>query len=224
MRYEAVLFDLDGTLCRSVGDTAAAYHTAFDAVGSDPFGEPSELWDRLDGPPDPYDPVGYIATGFSRLAAVYRRRVDPLQLSEAFLAALDHRAVAFTPGADQAVSLASSTGRTGLVTNGPRDRQEPKVEALGLDERLDTVVYAGDLPRRKPHRDPFDRALEELDVPPERAVYVGDSLEYDVAGAFTAGIDAAWLRSDREGDTKGYSPEWTLDSLAEFGTVFEARS
>lgn len=223
MRYEAVLFDLDGTLCQSVGETTAAYHTAFDAIGCEPFGEPSELWERLDGPPDPTDPVGYIATGFARLAAVYQRRIDPVHLSEAFLSALEYRAVAFSPGAEQALSLASATGSTGLITNGPRVRQEPKVDALGVADRLDTIVYAGDLARRKPLRDPFDRALDELDVPPDRAVYVGNSLKYDVAGAFTAGIDAVWLRSDPACETEGYSPEWTLDSLTELDTVLDVQ-
>jgi putative hydrolase of the HAD superfamily len=219
--YDAVLFDLDGTLCRSTGDTTAAYRTAFEAIDSDPFGAPSELWERLDGPPDPDDHVGYIATGFARLAAVYDRQVPPLELSEAFLAALDDRAVEFTPGAEQALALASAAGSTGLVTNGPRDRQEPKVDALGLGERLDTVVYAGDLDRRKPHAAPFDRALAALDVTPDRAVYVGNSLEYDVAGAFTAGIDAVWLRPAPDREPLGYSPAWTLDSLTEFEAVVD---
>ena len=218
-RYEAVLFDLDGTLCRPTGDVMAAYEAAFESVGIDPFGEPSALWQLLDGPPDPDDHVGYLATGFARLATIHGRQVDPVALSTGFLDAIDHAAVEFAPGAKAAVGRAAETARTGLVTNGPRSRQSPKVETLELVDRLDTVVYAGDLPRRKPHAEPFDRALEALDVAPADAVYVGDSLKYDVAGAFTAGLDSVWLRPDPDADDEGYAPTWTLDSLDAFDTV-----
>ena len=220
-RYEAVLFDLDGTLCRGTGDVAAAYEAAFESVGVEPFGEPAALWRLLDGPPDPDDNVGYLATGFARLAAIHGRQVNPTELSAAFLDGIDHGAVEFTPGAEAAISRAAETARTGLVTNGPRSRQSLKVETLGLVERLDTVVYAGDLPRRKPHAEPFDRALATLDVAPADAVYVGNSLKYDVAGAFTAGLDSVWLRPDPDADDEGYRPTWTLDSLEAFDTVLD---
>ncbi|UIP00437.1 HAD family hydrolase [Halobaculum sp. CBA1158] len=223
-RYEAVLFDLDGTLCRRTGDVTAAYEAAFESAGVEPFGEPSALWRALDGPPDPDDHVGYLATGFARLAAIHDRRVDPVALSAAFVDAVDHAAVEFTPGAEAAIGRAAETARTGLVTNGPRSRQSSKVEALGLAERLGTVVYAGDLPRRKPHAEPFDQALAALDVAPADAVYVGNSLKYDVAGAFTAGLDSVWLRPDPDADDEGYRPTWTLDSLEAFDAVLDARS
>ncbi|MFC6787275.1 HAD family hydrolase [Halobaculum halobium] len=218
-RYEAVLFDLDGTLCRPTGDVTTAYEAAFESVGTEPFGEPAALWQLLDGPPDPDDHVGYLATGFARLATIHDRQVDPVALSTGLLDAIDHAAVEFVPGAKAAIGRAAETARTGLVTNGPQSRQSSKVETLELADRLDTVVYAGDLPRRKPHAEPFDRALGALDVAPADAVYVGDSLKYDVAGAFTAGLDSVWLRPDPDADDEGYSPTWTLDSLDAFETV-----
>jgi putative hydrolase of the HAD superfamily len=217
--YDAVLFDLDGTLCRGTSDGSAAFGAAFETVGVEPFGEPGDLWQLLDGPPDPDDRVGYLAAGFARLGAIYGRRVDPLALSEAFLSAIQDAAVEYTPGAERAMALAAADARTGLITNGPRDRQEPKVNALGLEERLETVVYAGDLARRKPHAEPFERALSALDVPKENAVYVGNSLAYDVAGAFTAGLDSVWLRPDPGADHEGYRPDWVLDSLEAFDIV-----
>ncbi|SHG40832.1 HAD family hydrolase [Halobaculum gomorrense] len=220
-RYEGILFDLDGTLCRQTGDVTAAYEAAFESVGIDPFGEPGALWPLLDGPPDPDDHVGYLAAGFARLAAIHDRRVDPVALATAFVAAADHGAVEFTPGAEAALDRAAETARTGLVTNGPRSRQSPKVETLGLADRLETVVYAGDLPRRKPHAEPFDRTLAALDVAPADTVYVGNSLKYDIAGAFTAGLDSVWLRPDPDADDEGYRPTWTLDSLDALDTVLE---
>jgi putative hydrolase of the HAD superfamily len=217
-RFDAVLFDLDGTLCRRTQDTDAVFAAAFDRAGTAPFAEPDDLWAALDGPPDPDDRVGYLGAGFARLAAQHDRDVDPLTLAEAFVAGVDDTQVELTPGAERALDAAAATGSTALLTNGPTDRQAAKVDALGLAERVDAVVYAGDHPRRKPHAAPFERTLAALDVPAARALYVGDSLAYDVAGAHTAGLAAAWLADDGA-DPAPYTPEFVLDSLADLPEV-----
>jgi len=219
-RFDAVLFDLDGTLCRWVQDTEAAYETAFERAGVAPFGEPSELWTALDGPPDPDDRVGYLGAGFARLAARYgRSEVDPLALADRFVDRIDDTQVEYRPGAEAAVERAAATGDAGLLTNGPSSRQSAKVETLGLADRLDTLVYAGDLPRRKPHAAPFERALEALGAPADRTLYVGDSLAYDVAGAHNAGLEVAWCRRDADDDPGDYRPEHVVDSPSELLSV-----
>ncbi len=53
------------------------------------------------------------------------------------------------------------------MTNGPESRQSVKLSSLDLRDAFDVVVYAGDMPRRKPHREPFDAAVEALGVAPE---------------------------------------------------------
>lgn len=221
VEYEAILFDLDGTICQRTGDAAAAYYKTFDKVETEQFGELNDLWRLLDGPPDPDDRVGYIATGFARLATIHDQQVDPVKLSKTFIDVIDDQAVGFTPGAEQAISLASENAQVGLITNGPRDRQMPKIESLGLGNRFETIIYAGDLYRRKPHVRPFTEALNELDVPAHRSAYVGNSLKYDVAGAFIAGLDSIWIRSDSDNNVSGYNPDWTLDSLEEFDRILE---
>lgn len=222
--YDAVLFDLDGTLCRRTQDTAALFEAAFERVGAEPFAEPEDLWAALDGPPDPDDQVGYLGAGFARLAAQHGRQVDALALASAFVAGVDNRQVAFRPGAHEALDAARAAGRTGLVTNGPASRQADKVAALGLEAKLDTVVYAGDLARRKPHAVAFERALASLAVPAERALYVGDSLGYDIAGAHTAGLTAVWCRRDPDETPEPYRPDHVVDSLAGLPALLEERS
>jgi len=217
-RFDAVVFDLDGTLCRRTQDTDAVFAAAFDRVDLAPFGEPDELWAALDGPPDPDDRVGYLGAGFARLAAQYDRDADPLALARGFVDGVDNTQVELTPGADRALDAAAAAGATALLTNGPADRQATKVGTLGLADRLDAVVYAGDYRRRKPHAAPFERTLATLDVPADRALYVGDSLAYDVAGAHTAGLAAAWLADD-DADPAPYDPEFVLDSLADLPEV-----
>jgi putative hydrolase of the HAD superfamily len=210
--FDAVLFDLDGTLCERTQDTDRLYRAAFERVGVEPFGEPEALWASLRGPPDHDDQAGYLGAGFARLAARHGRSdVDPVALGSALTDFVDDRQVSLVPGADAALATARANGPVGLVTNGPERRQRPKLDALDVTDHFDAHVYAFDLPRRKPHADPFDRALEVLDVAPDRALYVGNSLAYDVAGAHNAGLAAAWLQNGD--DLDGYDPEYVLESV-----------
>ena len=220
MTFDAVVFDLDNTLCRRTGDVDTAYRRAFDRVGVDPFGAPEELWAALDGPPDPDDRAGYLGAGVARVAARHGRSdVDPVAVATALLDEIDNSEVEFLPGAERALAAARKLGPVGILTNGPERRQRPKIEALGLDTAVDAIVYAGDRPRRKPHVDPFEVILSALGVAADRTLYVGDSLAYDVAGAHNAGLEVAWLRGDD--DAGEYDPEYVLDSLTDLEDVFD---
>ena len=224
--FDAVLFDLDGTLCRRTQDTQQLYRDAFERAGVEPFGDPEALWDELRGPLDHDDRVGYIGAGFARLAAQHDRPdADPLALAAAMTDLVDDSQVAFREGASTALDSAAETGVVGLVTNGPERRQRVKLDALGITDRFDARVYAFDLPRRKPHADPFHRALAALDAEPERALHVGNSLAYDVAGAQNAGLAAAWLGNGNGNgdDPDPYDPEHTLTSLAGLGALLTGK-
>jgi putative hydrolase of the HAD superfamily len=219
MTPAAVAFDLDGTLCEGTQDEGPLYEAAFAATDVRPFGTAGELWAELEGPPDADDEQSYLAAGFRRVAAQYgRRRVPADDLAAGLIEAVDRNAVAFRSGAEAALETAGEHGPVAIMTNGPARRQAPKVRALGLGERVDTVVYAGDLDRRKPHPEPFEAVCRALDSDPASTVYVGNSLAYDVAGAHGAGLEAAWC--PREDDDPGrYQPEYVLDGPADLDVV-----
>jgi len=221
--FDAVCFDLDGTLCQNTQDTHAMYEQAFDRAGEPLVGEPAALWAALSGPPDHDDPVGYFAAGFARVAAQHGRPdLDTLAVARALRSVIDDRAVGLRPGATDALDAASAIGPIGVVTNGPKARQQTKLEALGIVDRFETAVYAAELARSKPHAEPFEQAVSDLDVAAERTLYVGNSLAYDVAGAQNAGLPVAWLCGDDErGD---YDPAYVIDSLAELPAILRGES
>ncbi|WP_410764761.1 HAD family hydrolase [Haloferax sp. DFSO60] len=223
--FDAVLFDLDGTLCQHDQSEETIYFGAFDAAGIDAFGAPSDLWSALAGPPDPNNPQNYLAEGFERVATKHGYdAVDSTALAKGFMEIVDHTAVSFRPGALDALDAAADAGHVGLITNGPEHRQSIKLGALGLEEAFDVVVYAGDMPRRKPFSDPFDHALDTLSVRAEASLYVGNSLKFDVEGAQNAGLSAAWCPEDPEiiESMDGYQPEFVFESLHELAPVLTA--
>jgi putative hydrolase of the HAD superfamily len=72
---------------------------------------------------------------------------------------------------------------------------EKKLEYLGLGKGWDTVLCSEDSGRLKPDPLPFSRLAAALELPPERILYVGNSLNYDAAGAQRAGMRTALIRS-----------------------------
>ena len=77
------------------------------------------------------------------------------------------------------------------------------LEQMGLAERLNFAVFSSEVGLRKPHPEIFERALGELGVEPEAALFVGDRLFEDIRGAAELGmttVQALWFRADEHPD------------------------
>lgn len=101
---------------------------------------------------------------------------------------------------DALAALRRRGGRTGVVSNFDC-RLHGILAGLGLRALLDVVVLPSDAGAAKPDARIFHFALERLGVAPDRALYVGDDAEQDVAGARAAGmlaIDVAELGDLRD--------------------------
>ena len=88
--------------------------------------------------------------------------------------------------------------RLGVITNGDPGQQRRKLKATGIDQRFETEVFSGELGIAKPDPGIFHEACRRLKISPGECVMVGDNLERDVLGARSAGMQAIWLRRDRE--------------------------
>ena len=101
------------------------------------------------------------------------------------------------PDADASIRWAAERFQvTGIITNGPSDVQWGEVRQVGLEDRVDRVIVAGDIDAFKPDPRIFEAALEGLGIPPQAAVFIGNSADHDAAGAIQAGWSAIWLNRD----------------------------
>ena len=101
------------------------------------------------------------------------------------------------------------------------------VEEAGFREHFDVIAISDAVGWRKPREEIFRVVLETLDVAPEEALHVGDSLRADVAGAAAVGMRTAWvtrrvtdpdkLRAEHEGP----APDHELRDLAELESLIE---
>lgn len=83
--------------------------------------------------------------------------------------------------------------RVAAVTNGSGAHQREKLDGLGIARFFDAVVIAGELGAAKPDPHIFRTACDQLAVPAEQALHVGDRLDVDAVGARDAGLHGVWL-------------------------------
>jgi FMN phosphatase YigB (HAD superfamily) len=213
---EAVLFDIDDTVCRYRQSIGEVLDVAFDRAGVDPFFTPADYRARYPEFAQASDGVGELRSrcfvSFARdagLAPSVGRTVASVYAEER-----DHGQVRLTEGAGEALDHVTEHYRVAAVTNGPPEIQAPKLDTLGLRGRFETVVHAGYDAPAKPAPEPFHRALSFLEADASRAVHVGNSLASDVAGAHAAGLHSAWLPDGTAG-TPDPKPDYTLETLGD---------
>jgi N-acetyl-D-muramate 6-phosphate phosphatase len=167
MSYEAVLFDLDGTLVDTAPDLVAVLNRLLIDNGL---------------PPAPYavarnqasnGALGLIELGFG--AGLSASEVEDLR--RRFLAlyagAICVKSRLFFELSD--VVDVSYNYAWGIVTNKPHALTVPLLVELGLAERARSVISGDSLPQRKPHPAQLLLAAERVGVAPSRCVYVGDA-------------------------------------------------
>ncbi len=174
--YEALLFDLDGTLIDTESLAVASGHAAFAALGH-PVGI-----DFLHGL------VGIDGPSSAKIILAHRPQVDIDQLDAAwrdgFEAAMA-RGLVLKPGVTELLGHALHLPRA-LVTSSRRNDAHAKLGMVGLDRSFAHVVTVDDVTRAKPHPDPYLMAADLLGVSPERCLVFEDS-EAGAEAAHAAG-------------------------------------
>lgn len=216
---DAVLFDLDDTLCEYERPGSELLTAAYDRVGVEPVFTVEEYYARYEEYADDTDGIRELrANCFADLAAEYGH--DPSlgrAVARAYADERDHRNVRFREGAREGFEAVAERYRVGMVTNGAPEMQRLKLAGIGLDDAFESVVYAGYDAPAKPAPDPFHRALSEMGVDPARAVHVGNSPSSDVDGAKAAGLRAVLLADGMptEGER---TPDYRVGSIRELAS------
>lgn len=79
--------------------------------------------------------------------------------------------------------------KLGIITNAyDGEEQRKRIAVSGLHDYFDEILISGDVGVYKPDPKIFHMLLNRIGVVPEKALYVGDSIKYDVAGANFAGM------------------------------------
>lgn len=150
---------------------------------------------------------------FKRLAAEFRL---PNGLQQALLEDFDENLGKHArpcPGALQVLSSLRQKGmKLGIVTNGRDAFQRSKLQGMGVSKLVDSIVTSGGFGVKKPDLRIFSACLNELQVGPESAAFVGDDFGADMEPAIELGMLAIW-KSAEDSSRVAFSS----DDLAQIG-------
>jgi HAD superfamily hydrolase (TIGR01509 family) len=185
-RYKAFLYDCDGTLADNMPLHALTYIQVAKDKGVTITGE---IIDEFAGLPVP--------AVVKEINKRYGAELDPEEFAEIRLKLYhDEYIDRLTPVEHVVEHLKAHVGkvRIAVVSGGTRDAIEKTLKVLGIADRVETLVCAGETERGKPYPDPFLAAAEKLGVDPKDCLVFEDGSP-GVQSAIAAGMD--WVRIDQ---------------------------
>jgi phosphoglycolate phosphatase len=204
-RFDAVLFDLDGTLADTSRDLATAINEMLRGFGLEPISLSAVL-----------DHVGHGVRSLVESCLLDERGARPADVGGLDRAVAEFRGCYSNhlldttrpyPGMIAICDRLAGEGiALGIVTNKVEDLSRRIVEGLGMAGRFRVLIGGDSLATQKPDPAPLLRALQTMGVEAGRAAMVGDS-EIDVEAARRAGIRVAAV-------TWGFCPAETLKRAA----------
>lgn len=184
---KVVIFDLDDTLCDHAFSVQSKVRYSFE-----PFIDDTDLLDE----------AVEMALSLSRWGSEHFADVF-LELGITAEAALAEARARYVSDRfrdlllydDSLISIEAITriADIGMITNGPTDIQQPKIDLLGIEHLFPFILISGSVGIWKPDPAIFEMALEQAGASPEEAIYVGDSPVADVPGAHSVGMRPVWM-------------------------------
>ena len=223
---EAVLFDLDDTLCAYWEASRAGLRAAFGALG--PKVHDPEEWSGIwAGAFRTFYPTikdsdwykhylnsgGITRTELMRLTLLEAGIDDATlaeQLSERYARERD-AALRLFPDAIDVLERLGKRFPLGLITNGPADVQRQEIVTLGIEQYFDHILIEGEMGEGKPLPAVFERAKSLFRKRPDQLLFVGNSYGHDIRPAIQAGWRTAWIR--RATDISPSSPNPDVEAL-----------
>ncbi len=98
----------------------------------------------------------------------------------------------------------------------------PELRAVGLHEYFDPVIISGDYGYRKPDARLFQKALDQLQVLPSQAIFVGNDGYRDIFGARQLGMKTILLRHTQDMTRPNETePDYIIREFAELTRALE---
>jgi len=206
LNFDALLFDLDGTLLDTAPDFITALKTQLRLHGREPMDDHIIRSCVTNGS------VGIIEMGFGMdqdhpefeplreefLALYFANLADKTALFSGLQQVLDECAERDIPW--------------GIVTNKPWKYTEPALTQLGLMADAATVICPDHVAEPKPHPEPMHLACSQIDIAPANCLYVGDHVR-DIDAARAAGmrtIAAGWGYIEADEDISSWNADWIV--------------
>lgn len=225
MKYEWLLFDLDSTLLDFNISEHYALKKALQTVGI-VFNETHlkiyekinrQCWDDFEAGKLLQAKINNLR--FSRfLIALDLPNQDATQFGNYYLEQLSEKAV-FMEGGQVLLEEQCSNYQLGIITNGLKQVQRPKLVKSGLVDYFKIIIVSDEIGMAKPQPAIFEHAFEKMNFPAkEKVLMIGDSLHSDIQGGINYGIDTCWYNFKQKENTSLIKPTYEITHLKELKT------
>jgi putative hydrolase of the HAD superfamily len=140
------------------------------------------------------------------------------EMNDLFLNLLPTRTVLFPDTKEVLQYLEDKGYQLHLITNGFEETQHGKLNSSGLNKYFKQVITSEGSNSLKPQKEIFQFALDKAGATVSESIMIGDSLEVDVMGAMSAGMDQVHV--NYPGLEQDIEPTYTIRNLNELKDIF----
>jgi len=141
--------------------------------------------------------------------------VDPVLFNTAYLSHLPGHPY-FLEGAPEILEVVGKHFKMGIITNGLKEVQRPRLLKSGIDHHFEVIVVSGEIGLAKPDPAYFEYAHREMKMPEkDRVLVVGDGLYSDMQGGIAYGFRTCWYNPSGALATDDIQPDHQVASHAE---------
>lgn len=224
MKYKHLFFDLDHTIWDFDANARATLEQLhidlklvdkgihdFEIFHKNYLQHNEKLWARYRN--------GYIKQEELRLKRMWLTLLDfhiadeelAKQLSELFLQLLPTRTILFPDTKEVLQYLTDKNYQLHLITNGFEKTQHSKLKSSGLHIFFKKVITSEGSNSLKPQKEIFEYALSKTGATVNESIMIGDSIEVDIIGAMTVGMDQVHVNYNNA--DQQVKPTYTITSL-----------
>ncbi|WP_235891182.1 HAD family hydrolase [Sphingobacterium lumbrici] len=184
--YDALLFDVDGTLADNMDAHKASYVAAaleYGIILNPDLIDETAGWTTVAVAKEisirygvDFDFAQFAKRKSAIFIAQYVSKTKPIEFVRQILLDFEH------------------TKKIGIVSGGTRSTLTITLDVIDVAGRYETLVCAGDTTLGKPSHEPFTLTAQNLGVAPEKCVVLEDG-DPGVQGAIAAGM--SWVRIDQ---------------------------
>ena len=117
------------------------------------------------------------------------------------------------PGTFEVLTYLQPKYNLHLITNGPEEIQQQKLEVSLLKPYFKTMTTSERAGVKKPYPQIFEFALKSAKTQADQSVMIGDNPEADIEGALKAGLSAVYFNEKKIANPKKFTEIYHLEQI-----------
>lgn len=225
MKFDLILFDIDGTLLdfnltekNALKETFEEYNFKFNNNIYERYHNINIFyWKELEKGKIDKDKLGYAR--FDQLFNEYNLKADSKEFNIKYRKKLGEGAY-LLEGAEEICRYFYGKVKMATASNGGKDIQLKRMKKVGLDKYMDYMFISEEIGYNKPDKKYFDYIFNKIgDISKDRIIIIGDSLTADILGGINSGIKTCWINLTGEENIENITPDFKITNILQLKEI-----